>query len=166
MTITGTLTKPMPSVVDHLFMLVDHNTNDLILQEYRVWLVGICHEAGASWMVAAIKQIAQPNQDQLQKLEAFVEKTPMARYRGESLLCCCRTVSSGTAPTRPISNTTLPALEAGRQLLVAQEDGEQDRPRVRIRVPHGCLLVSVPGCALVPVGAAKVYVGLLSETGV
>ncbi|KAH8895501.1 hypothetical protein GQ53DRAFT_792592 [Thozetella sp. PMI_491] len=57
------------------FMLVDHKTNDVVLQEYRVWLVGICHEAGASWMVAAIKQISQPNREQLAKLEEFVEKT-------------------------------------------------------------------------------------------
>lgn len=58
------------------FMAVDHadGIGQKILQLDRVWLAGECHEAGASWLTAAMKQVAQPVAAEVAKLEAFVHK--------------------------------------------------------------------------------------------
>ena len=60
------------------FMCVDHSNGvgSLVLEDdlARVWLSGECHEAGASWYTMALKQIAQPNAEQIAKLEEFVDE--------------------------------------------------------------------------------------------
>lgn len=58
------------------FMLIDHSdgVGELVLQEERVWLCGECHEAGASWLTAAIKQVAQPDAAQVGNLESFAHE--------------------------------------------------------------------------------------------
>lgn len=60
------------------FMAIDHTdgVSQPIIQDYlaRVWLSGETHEAGASWYTAALKQVAQPDAEQVDKLEEFVEK--------------------------------------------------------------------------------------------
>lgn len=60
------------------FMAVDHTDGQgqPIIQDYlaRVWLSGETHEAGASWYTAALKQVAQPDAEQVEKLETFVDE--------------------------------------------------------------------------------------------
>ncbi|KAF2102315.1 hypothetical protein NA57DRAFT_73745 [Rhizodiscina lignyota] len=58
------------------FMAVDHSggIGQKILQLDRVWLAGECHEAGASWLTAAMKQVAQPVAEEVAKLETFIHK--------------------------------------------------------------------------------------------
>lgn len=59
------------------FMCVDHSdgVGSLVLQDYhaRVWLSGESHEAGASWYTMALKQLAQPDAEQVDKMEQFVD---------------------------------------------------------------------------------------------
>ncbi|KAI1333659.1 hypothetical protein F5Y15DRAFT_430728 [Xylariaceae sp. FL0016] len=60
------------------FMCLDHSVNggEPVIQDYlsRAWVSGECHEAGASWYTMAIKQLAQPQAEQVAKLEEFVQK--------------------------------------------------------------------------------------------
>lgn len=60
------------------FMCVDHSdgVGQLVIQDYlaRVWLSGECHEAGGSWYTMALKQYAQPEVDEVSKLETFVHE--------------------------------------------------------------------------------------------
>ncbi|CAL5871005.1 uncharacterized protein PFLUO_LOCUS5247 [Penicillium psychrofluorescens] len=60
------------------FMCVDHSdgVGQVVIQDYltRVWLSGECHEAGASWYTMALKQFAQPEPEEIAKLELFVHE--------------------------------------------------------------------------------------------
>lgn len=58
-----------PSVISY-----DYSLKATVLQDQRVWIAGLSDEAGAgSFLAAAMKQAAQPNADEVAKLEAFVD---------------------------------------------------------------------------------------------
>lgn len=58
-----------PSVITY-----DYSVKAPVLQDPRVWIAGLSDEGGAgSYLAAAIKQAAQPNADEIAKLEAFVD---------------------------------------------------------------------------------------------
>ncbi|PSR75841.1 hypothetical protein BD289DRAFT_418703 [Coniella lustricola] len=57
-----------PSVISY-----DYSVSAPVLQDMRVWIAGLSDEAGAgSFLAASMKQAAQPNTDEIAKLEAFV----------------------------------------------------------------------------------------------
>lgn len=58
-----------PSVISY-----DYSVGAPVLQDMRVWIAGLSDEAGAgSFLAASMKQAAQPNADEVAKLEDFVE---------------------------------------------------------------------------------------------
>lgn len=58
-----------PSIITY-----DHEVMAPVLQDERVWIAGLSDEAGAgSFLAAAMKQVARPNKDEIEKLEAFVD---------------------------------------------------------------------------------------------
>ncbi|ROW16493.1 hypothetical protein VPNG_02733 [Cytospora leucostoma] len=58
-----------PSVISY-----DNSVKAPVLQDQRVWIAGLSDEAGAgSFLAASMKQAAQPNADEIAKLEAFVD---------------------------------------------------------------------------------------------
>ncbi|KAK7743854.1 hypothetical protein SLS53_003873 [Cytospora paraplurivora] len=58
-----------PSVISY-----DNSVKAQVLQDQRVWIAGLSDEAGAgSFLAASMKQAAQPNADEIAKLEAFVD---------------------------------------------------------------------------------------------
>ncbi|KAF3768781.1 hypothetical protein M406DRAFT_286769 [Cryphonectria parasitica EP155] len=57
-----------PSVISY-----DYSVMAPVLQDMRVWIAGLSDEAGAgSFLAASMKQAAQPNADEIAKLEDFV----------------------------------------------------------------------------------------------
>ncbi|KAH7348769.1 hypothetical protein BKA65DRAFT_455187 [Rhexocercosporidium sp. MPI-PUGE-AT-0058] len=60
-----------PSIITY-----DRSINDYVLQDHRAWMAGLSDEGGAgSWLAAAMKQAAQPNADEVSKLEDFIHRT-------------------------------------------------------------------------------------------
>ncbi|TVY80290.1 hypothetical protein LSUE1_G007852 [Lachnellula suecica] len=60
--------KRVPSVITY-----DRSVNRQVTQDPRVWIAGLSDEAGAgSWLAAAMKQAAQPNEGEVAKLEQFI----------------------------------------------------------------------------------------------
>ncbi|KAH7416820.1 hypothetical protein BKA64DRAFT_730426 [Cadophora sp. MPI-SDFR-AT-0126] len=60
-----------PSIITY-----DRSVNDYVLQDPRVWIPGLSDEGGAgSWLAAAMKQAAQPNANEVSKLEDFIHQT-------------------------------------------------------------------------------------------
>jgi hypothetical protein len=58
-----------PSVISY-----DRSVNHQVLQDSRVWIAGLSDEAGAdSWLAAAMKEFGDPNQEEVAKLEQFVD---------------------------------------------------------------------------------------------
>jgi hypothetical protein len=58
-----------PSVITY-----DRETNQVVLQDSRVWVAGLSDEGGAgSWLAAIMKQLVQPNKEELDKLQQFVD---------------------------------------------------------------------------------------------
>lgn len=58
-----------PSVISY-----DYSVKAPVLQDARVWIAGLSDEGGAgSFLAAAMKQAAQPNADEIAKLEDFVD---------------------------------------------------------------------------------------------
>lgn len=58
-----------PSVISY-----DREANAPVTQDHRVWIAGLSDEAGAgSWLAAAMKEYAQPDREQVEKLEQFVD---------------------------------------------------------------------------------------------
>lgn len=58
-----------PSVISY-----DYEVKAPVLQDDRVWIAGLSDEAGAgSFLAASMKQAAQPNAEEITKLEAFVD---------------------------------------------------------------------------------------------
>lgn len=53
----------------------DHETKSIVDQESRTWVAGLSDEGGASaYTVAAVKQAFQPDEEEIAKLEEFIEK--------------------------------------------------------------------------------------------
>jgi len=60
-----------PSVISY-----DNEAGHQIVQEPRVWIAGLSDEGGAgSWLAAAMKESIQPDQEEVAKLESFVNET-------------------------------------------------------------------------------------------
>lgn len=58
-----------PSVMSY-----DREANKIITQESRVWIAGLSDEGGAgSWLAAAMKQFAQPDEEEIRKYERFID---------------------------------------------------------------------------------------------
>lgn len=58
-----------PSIISY-----DHDVMAQVTQDARVWIAGLSDEAGAgSFLAASMKQAAQPDADEVAKLEAFVD---------------------------------------------------------------------------------------------
>jgi hypothetical protein len=58
-----------PSVITY-----DREANRVVLQDSRVWIAGLSDEGGAgSWLAAIMKEFIQPNKEELDKLQRFVD---------------------------------------------------------------------------------------------
>jgi uncharacterized protein DUF5695 len=58
-----------PSVMSY-----DRELSEIVLQDSRVWIAGLSDEGGAgSWLAAVMKQLGQPNKDEINKIEQFVD---------------------------------------------------------------------------------------------
>ncbi len=58
-----------PSVIPY-----DREANQVVLQDSRVWIAGLGDEGGAgSWLAAIMKELVQPNKEELDKLQQFVD---------------------------------------------------------------------------------------------
>ncbi|MFZ0815315.1 MAG: DUF5695 domain-containing protein [Candidatus Sulfotelmatobacter sp.] len=58
-----------PSVITY-----DREANHMVLQDSRVWIAGLSDEGGAgSWLAAIMKELIQPNKEELDKLQQFVD---------------------------------------------------------------------------------------------
>ena len=52
----------------------DRETNQKVMQDSRVWVAGLSDEAGAdSWLAAAMKELGEPDKEEVSKLERFVD---------------------------------------------------------------------------------------------
>jgi hypothetical protein len=52
----------------------DREANQMVLQDSRAWIAGLGDEGGAgSWLAAIIKQLVQPDKEELGKLQQFVD---------------------------------------------------------------------------------------------
>jgi len=55
-------------------MTYDRELNQIVMQDSRAWIAGLSDEGGAgSWLAAVMKELAQPNQEELEKLQQFVD---------------------------------------------------------------------------------------------
>ncbi|MEO8778112.1 MAG: DUF5695 domain-containing protein, partial [Rhodanobacter sp.] len=60
-----------PSIISY-----DHDAGRQVLQENRVWIAGLSDEGGAgSWLAAIMKQLGEPDSDEVAKFERFVTGT-------------------------------------------------------------------------------------------
>jgi hypothetical protein len=58
-----------PSVMSY-----DRELGEIVLQDSRVWIAGLSDEGGAgSWLAAVMKQLDQPDKDEINKIEQFVD---------------------------------------------------------------------------------------------
>lgn len=56
------------------FMSYDRELNQIVLQDSRAWIAGLSDEGGAgSWLAVAMKQFVQPNREEIEKLQQFVD---------------------------------------------------------------------------------------------
>ncbi len=54
----------------------DYEKKEQVVQDGRVWISGLSDEGGAgSWLAAIMKQLVQPNKEEIQKLQGFVDET-------------------------------------------------------------------------------------------
>jgi hypothetical protein len=52
----------------------DRETNQMVLQDSRAWIAGLGDEGGAgSWLAAIMKELVQPDKEELGKLQQFVD---------------------------------------------------------------------------------------------
>ncbi|KAI0777439.1 hypothetical protein BD413DRAFT_467660 [Trametes elegans] len=60
-----------PSVISY-----DRQVNAVVKDDPRAWIPGLSDEAGAgSWLAASVKQFAQPNAEEVAKMERFINET-------------------------------------------------------------------------------------------
>ncbi|WP_348822335.1 DUF5695 domain-containing protein [Flavobacterium aestuarii] len=63
--------KRNPSVISY-----DYETKKQLTQDSRAWVAGLSDEGGAGgWLAAIMKQLIQPDKEEIKKLEQFVDKT-------------------------------------------------------------------------------------------
>lgn len=54
----------------------DYEKKEKVVQDGRVWISGLSDEGGAgSWLAAVVKQLVQPDKEEIQKLQGFVDET-------------------------------------------------------------------------------------------
>jgi len=54
----------------------DYEKKEKVLQDGRVWISGLSDEGGAgSWLAAVMKQLVQPDRQEIEKLQQFVDHT-------------------------------------------------------------------------------------------
>jgi hypothetical protein len=59
-----------PSVITY-----DREADRVVLEDSRVWIAGLSDEGGAgSWLAAIMKELIEPNQEELDKLQQFVDR--------------------------------------------------------------------------------------------
>ncbi len=59
-----------PSVMSY-----DRSANEIVREDSRVWIAGLSDEAGAgSWLAAAMKELAQPDKQEMAQLESFADQ--------------------------------------------------------------------------------------------
>lgn len=52
----------------------DRELNQMVSQDSRVWIAGLSDEGGAgSWLASAMKEIVEPNKEEIDKLQGFVD---------------------------------------------------------------------------------------------
>ena len=57
-------------------MTYDREQKQIVTQDSRVWIAGLSDEGGAgSWLAAMMKEFVEPNKQELEKLEQFVDRT-------------------------------------------------------------------------------------------
>jgi len=60
-----------PSVISY-----DYETKKQVVQDSRVWISGLSDEGGAGgWLGAVMKQLVEPNKQEIEKLQQFIDKT-------------------------------------------------------------------------------------------
>ena len=66
-----------PSVITY-----DYEEQKQVIQDTRAWICGLGDEGGAgSWLNAIMKQLVQPDKEEINKLEEFVQKTIWGRLQ-------------------------------------------------------------------------------------
>jgi hypothetical protein len=66
-----------PSVMSY-----DRETNQIVMQDSRVWIAGLSDEGGAgSWLQAVLKEWGQPDKEELEKYEQFVNQVLWGRLQ-------------------------------------------------------------------------------------
>ncbi len=66
-----------PSVISY-----DRETDQPVLQDSRAWIPGLGDEGGAgSWLAAMMKQLVQPNKEEIDKLQQFVDQVLWGRLQ-------------------------------------------------------------------------------------
>ncbi|MCX2678634.1 DUF5695 domain-containing protein [Galbibacter sp. EGI 63066] len=66
-----------PSVISY-----DYQTKQKVTQDSRAWIAGLSDEGGAgSWLAAMMKQLIQPDKQELEKLSDFVNQTLWGRIQ-------------------------------------------------------------------------------------
>lgn len=57
-------------------MTYDREANQIVMQDSRVWIAGLSDEGGAgSWLAAMMKEFVEPDKQELDKLDRFVDQT-------------------------------------------------------------------------------------------
>jgi hypothetical protein len=65
-------------------MTYDRETNQVVLQDSRVWVAGLSDEGGAgSWLAAIMKELVQPDKEELDKLQQFVDGVLWGRLQSK-----------------------------------------------------------------------------------
>lgn len=55
-------------------MTYDREANQMVVQDSRAWIAGLGDEGGAgAWLSAVMKELVQPNKEELEKLQQFVD---------------------------------------------------------------------------------------------
>jgi hypothetical protein len=63
-------------------MTYDRQVNAIVTQDSRVWIAGLSDEGGAgSWLAAAMKEFGQPDKEELDKYQQFVDKVLWGRIQ-------------------------------------------------------------------------------------
>ena len=85
-------------------MTYDRETNQIVMQDSRVWIAGLGDEGGAgSWLAAVMKELVEPDKEELDKLQQFVDGVLWGglQYKeGPKVSTVCERVSSTTSPTK------------------------------------------------------------------
>jgi len=54
-------------------MTYDRETNQIVMQDSRAWIAGLGDEGGGGWLSAILKQLIQPDKQEIDKLQQFVD---------------------------------------------------------------------------------------------